>query len=293
MSSQALEQTIAVTVRGADATTFMQGQLTGDVWKVSEHKATWGALCTGQGRVQALVTLSALPGGLLALLPSDLAAGLLQRLRAFTLSSKVTFEEPPWGVLPLSEAEAQKLVGELPPEPGDCRSVAEITVFRWWGRAARYLGVGPRETLPQLGQERGTAREHEWHKADVAVGLPRVFRETQGLFVPQTLNLDLLGGVSYEKGCYVGQEVVARARRGGVPRRLFGFSAQSCVPTPGAVVTCGEQEVGHVVDAVAQNGGCELLAVVDLDRAQSQLELADHTLLTPRELPYTVPLERR
>jgi folate-binding protein YgfZ len=291
----AARELIAVTITGADARAFMQGQLTCDVRKVSEKRAAWGALCTGQGRVQSLFTLAAREDHLVALLPSALCEGVLSRLKAFTLSSKVAFERLPWAAMPVTEAEIRELAGEVPAEPGDCRVAAELILLRWWGSTARYLCIGPRERLPALGDEELTARKRTFRRTDVEAGVPEVFRETQGLFVPQTLNLDLLGGVSFDKGCYVGQEVVARARRGGVPRRLFGFSAQCAAPPPSTVVTFEDQEVGCVVDAVGSDAGCELLAVVELDRARSRLRLRDQAAseLAARSLPYAVPLERR
>jgi tRNA-modifying protein YgfZ len=291
----ASEELTPIAIRGADARTFMQGQLTGDVRKVAEQKAVWGALCTGQGRVQALLTLAACEDYLLALLPSELADGVLSRLRGFTLSSKVAFERLPWSAIPATEDEARQLAGGVPLEPGECRTGEGLTMLRWWGSSARYLCVGPLDKLPLLDDDERTARKHAWHRADIQAGLPRVSPEAQGLFVPQTLNLDLLGGVSFDKGCYVGQEVVARARRGGVTRRLFGFSAKSSPPPAGTVVTWEGEEVGLVVDAVGADTGSELLAVVDLERAQSKLELrgGPNSELLPRPFPYPVPLERR
>jgi len=286
----------AVLVGGADARAFMQGQLTSDVRKAGEQNAIWGALCTGQGRVQTILTLAVRGGDLLALLPSALAESVVSRLRAFTLSSKVGFEAQPWSAVPGTEEEARAFAcGELPAEPGSCRSRGELTVLRWWGSSVRYLLVGPREQLPLLADDERTLRFRAWHRTDIEAGLPRIFPETQGMFVPQTLNLDLLGGVSFDKGCYVGQEVVARARRGRVPRRLFRFSAVCSRPSPGTVVMLEAHEVGNVVDAVESDAGSELLAVVDLEHAQSRLELRDGAgaVLVPRPLPYQVPLGAR
>lgn len=126
-------------------------------------------------------------------------------------------------------------------------------------------------------------------------GLPHIFPETMGSFVPQTLNLDLVNGLSYDKGCYVGQEVVARARRGGVSRRMFRFSAACPAPGPGTVVIADEAEVGLVIEAVTSDSGCDLLAVVELDRVSAPLYLRSLTAaaLALSPLPYVVPRERR
>jgi tRNA-modifying protein YgfZ len=286
---------VPIAILGADARPFMQGQLTNDVRKVDSQKAIWGALCSGQGRVQALVTLIQRDEGLLGLFPASVVDAVLKRLRAFTLSSKVTFEPSPWVVAQVTGDAGQVLAAELPESPGDCRSVDGRTLLRWWGSDARYVWVAPPGELQQTSGAEAAGRTVAWRQSDVRMGLAQVRAETQGLFVPQMLNLDLLNGLSYEKGCYVGQEVVARARRGGVPRRLLGFSASCCPPAPGTVVRAGDADAGQVLDAVSSDSGCDLLAVVDLELASGTLELRDtaNTRLVPRSLPYTVPLERR
>ncbi|HEY6879598.1 MAG TPA: tRNA-modifying protein YgfZ, partial [Polyangiales bacterium] len=123
----------------------------------------------------------------------------------------------------------------------------------------------------------------------------QVYPETQSSFVPQMLNLDLLGGIAFDKGCYVGQEIVARARRNGVPRRMFRFSAPCPPAPPGTPVIHGDADVGELVDAVASHAGSDLLAVVNLDKVSAALALRGvaHSKLTLAALPYEVPLERR
>lgn len=294
LQATSLGDLVPIAILGADARSFMQGQLTNDVRKVDPQKAIWGALCSGQGRVQALVTLIQRDVGLLGLFPAPLVDGLLKRLRAFTLSSKVTFEPLPWAVAQVTGDAGQALAGGLPEAPGDCRSVGGVTLMRWWGSDARYVCVAPPGELQLTSGAEAAGRTLAWRRSDVHMGLAQVQADTQGLFVPQMLNLDLLSGLSYEKGCYVGQEVVARARRGGVPRRLLGFAAGCPAPAPGTVVRAGDADAGQVLDAVSSDSGCDLLAVVDLALATGPLELRDiaDSRLAPRSLPYTVPLER-
>jgi hypothetical protein len=108
------------------------------------------------------------------------------------------------------------------------------------------------------------------------------------------LNLDLLGAVSRSKGCYVGQEVVARAERAGVARRLRRLRAACPPPPPGARVLRGEEAVGEVVDAVEAENGCDLLAVMELSSGDAPLALEgnDGARLEPAPVPYDVPAER-
>lgn len=294
LQATSLRDLVPIAILGADARSFMQGQLTNDVRKLDPQKAIWGALCTGQGRVQALVTLIEHDQGLLGLFHASLVEGALRRLRAFTLSSKVTFEPSACAVAAVGNDAGQALAVELPESPGDCRSAGGVTLLRWWGSEPRYVCVAPPgELYENSGVEAGQTLA--WRQSDVRMGLAQVRVETQGVFVPQMLNLDLLSGLSYDKGCYVGQEVVARARRGGVARRLLGFSASCPPPAPGTVVHAGDAEAGQVLDAVSSDSGCDLLAVVDLELAHGTLELRDiaGSRLKPRPLPYPVPLERR
>jgi folate-binding protein YgfZ len=128
----------------------------------------------------------------------------------------------------------------------------------------------------------------------IRTGIPHVFPETHEAFVAQMLNLDALGGISFEKGCYTGQEIIARAHfRGAVKRRMFRFAAECPPPPPGTRVLANGEHAGDVVYAAATDNGCELLAVVTLARAEAELTVSLNAMsaLTPLPLPYT--LDRR
>jgi folate-binding protein YgfZ len=129
-------------------------------------------------------------------------------------------------------------------------------------------------------------REPNGQLAGIRAGLPQVYPETYEMFVAQMLNLDLLGGVSFEKGCYTGQEIIARTHfRGAIKRRMFRFECACPPPAPGARVLAGEQHAGDVVDAAATDEGCELLAVINLAQADAELELESNRGARLRQLP--------
>jgi tRNA-modifying protein YgfZ len=289
-----LESFVPIRVQGADARAFMQGQLSYDVRKLTSERAVWGGHCTGQGRVQLVMTLLEREEGLVALCDSSSANDLLASLRARIFSSKVSFEPLPLAIAAVSAGDMLGLLNRLPQARGECAGAGQVTVLRWWGAEQRFLLITPQAQIHALPDE-GGRQALAWRESDVMDGLPRIFPETERAFVPQMLNLDLLEGISYDKGCYTGQEVVARARRGGVPRRLFRFSAGCVAPRPGTVVGHKEAEVGLVVDAVASPTGCELLAVVDLATLSAELSLRgiESSDLALTTLPYDVPRERR
>jgi folate-binding Fe-S cluster repair protein YgfZ len=103
------------------------------------------------------------------------------------------------------------------------------------------------------------------------------------------LNIDLLGGISFEKGCYTGQEIIARAHfRGAVKRRMFLFHSTGEVPIPGTRVLAGEQHAGDVVDAVATADGCDILAVISLAQLNSELRVDGQDVVLSRlPMPYS------
>jgi folate-binding protein YgfZ len=133
--------------------------------------------------------------------------------------------------------------------------------------------------------------QEQWLLADIRAGIPHVFPSTHEAFVAQMLNLDALGGVSFEKGCYTGQEIVARMHfRGTVKRRMARYATGGQAPLPGARLISDGAHAGDVVYAVATDSGCELLAVINLSQADSVIQLEDRPTvgMQPLGLPYTV-----
>ncbi|MCC7198333.1 MAG: hypothetical protein IT483_02355 [Gammaproteobacteria bacterium] len=130
--------------------------------------------------------------------------------------------------------------------------------------------------------------------AAVRDGEPVVVAATREHWVPQMLNLDLIGGISFAKGCYTGQEIVTRTQhRGQIKRRMLRYAALDTVPpAPGDSILSAAGKAGEVVRAAADGSRAELLAVVSLDHATSPLHLENGTVLLPQPLPYSLDQER-
>ena len=133
-----------------------------------------------------------------------------------------------------------------------------------------------------------------WH--GIRAGVPMIGAATQDLFVPQTTNWDLLGGVNFHKGCYPGQEIIARTQYlGRLKERMYPFHVDGASPTPGTKVygtVFGDQACGTVVDAApAPDAGSDLLAVLQMSALDGQLHLGtpDGPTLVPLPLPYVIP----
>lgn len=222
---------------GADARTFLQGQLSADMGLLSAERAQLTSCNSPQGRVQAVLWMVERPDGIALALPRSMVEMITARLRKYVLRSKVTIE------------------------PATAHS-------------------GPVDP----------ALDAEWRLENIRAGLPQVYPATHEAFVAQMLNLDLLGAISFEKGCYTGQEIIARAHyRGAIKRRMLRFAAACPPPEPATRIVSGESHAGDVVDAAPTSEGCELLAVVSLVQAQAELRLAVGNVKLERlELPYPV-----
>jgi tRNA-modifying protein YgfZ len=222
-------------VSGADARSFLQGQLSADIDTLTSTRPMLSSCNSAQGRVQAVLWLLERSEGIALILPASLTESIATRLRKYVLRSKVKIDTVP----------AVELPGDHP------------------------------------------YREADWRLAGIRAGLPQVYPETHEAFVAQMLNLDLLGGVSFEKGCYTGQEIIARTHfRGAIKRRMFRFQCAGPPPAPGTRVLVGQQHAGDVVDAA----GSELLAVITLAQADAELELESNrgARLEKLPLPYAL-----
>jgi hypothetical protein len=222
-------------VSGADARSFLQGQLSADIDALTPARALPASCNSAQGRVQAVLWLTERADGIALLLPASLTERIAARLRKYVLRSKVKIDESPAA-------------------PG----IVEPAAYR----------------------------ERDWQLAGIRAGLSQVYPETYESFVAQMLNLDLLGGIAFEKGCYTGQEIIARTHfRGAIKRRMFRFRSEGPPPAPGTRVLAGEQHAGDVVDAAATSEGCELLAVVSLAQQDAELELESDRGVGIKKLP--------
>lgn len=246
-----LDDLTALNVRGPDAVSFLQGQLSQDIDALQSRGALLAGLHNPQGRCLALLRLLNLGADhILLVLPSELADVVRAQLSRYVLRAKVRIEDA---------AGAWRVYGITGP---DAAAAAGTRLHMPMGAdGTRQLIVAPRgEPLP----EGETADRDTWRLDDIASGFPEISKATSGLWVAQMLNLDLLDAISFNKGCYTGQEVIARAHyRGQVKRRMQRFLTESEMPLPqaGRVTLSDGRQAQIVVAAPAAAGGQEFLAV--------------------------------
>ncbi len=263
-----------VRAQGPDARAFLQGQLSNDVTRLAPERSLLAGYHNPQGRTIALLRLLWLgENDVLAVLPRELAGPVATRLAKFVLRAKVKIadESAAW--------HAQGLIGT---EPAAESVHAPVGDSRW-------LIVSHEKKTCE-------GERHLWHRLDIEAGQPQVFADTSEEFVAQMLNLDALDAISFEKGCYTGQEVIARAHyRGRVKRRMQRFATVGGILAlrPGSSGRLQDGRPFKVVDAIErEDGSCEFLAVTPLEGATSDsAEPADSQAVEVRSLPlpYTLP----
>jgi folate-binding protein YgfZ len=275
-----LESLGALRVGGRDGIAFLQGQLSADVMRLAAERSLLAGYHNPQGRVLAILRLLALaPDEVLAILPRELVAAVRSRLSAFILRSKVTLadDSAAWQFAGLVGPAAPGAASDPPvaPQlPQGALAVAQVgttLAVRVGAEPGRWLLVTPATAVhgePLPGFESCVRASPElWQRLAIESGEPQVYAATSGEFVAQMLNLDSLGAIAFDKGCYTGQEVVARAHyRGRIKRRLQRFQTAEPVPLqPGDAGALADGRSFRVVDAVrAPAGGCEFLAVAPL-----------------------------
>lgn len=298
-----------IEVGGHDAQAFLAAQFTSDIRQVSDKLSQLSAWCTAKGRVLAIFRVFRRGSAYYLMLPMDLLEAMVRRLRMYVLRAEVTINDVSSllvrvglagsGIAPL----LAETFTELPSEPNACASQENHTLLCVPGASPRFIVVSETEAARRLWldlQMRATpVGAGAWALLDIVAGIPTVTSKISEEFLPQMLNLEALGGLSFTKGCYPGQEVITRLKyRGQLKRRMYlGRAETTSIPKPGDELFCpGTEEtqaVGKIVSAEPHpDGGIALLAVIEISAAhQGKLCLyaPEGPAITLQPLPY--PLE--
>jgi tRNA-modifying protein YgfZ len=272
-------------VSGRDAGSFLQAQITSDMRQVSESLAQLGGYCTPKGRLLATFLMWMADGDYLLLVPAALAGPVTTRLRRYVLRSRVQVELDP----------ALALIGLLGPQAGD---TLKATLGARPGRVLAVMHSGavtaiqlPGETFvlaaPQtevaglwdrLAASARATGVPAWEWGQIQAGIAWITAGTQELFLPQMVALDAIGGVSFDKGCYPGQEIVARTHYlGDLKRQLYLAHLESRAQPGDELFATGTSEpAGTVVNAApAPRGGWDALVVLRGDPLKRTFRLPD------------------
>jgi folate-binding protein YgfZ len=254
-----LSNNAVLSVSGDDAAAFLHAQLTNDVEALGVNRAQWNGWCSPKGRLIATFLLVRRPDGFLVVLPAELAGPIAKRLGMFVLRSKVKIAD-------VSDRYARRGIIGRRPGPAPMEAVEDDGAILVGLEPGRIVALTPaqRALTPDVGAD-------AWELAAIRAGVPTITAATQEAFVPQMANFELVGGVSFKKGCYPGQEIVARMQyRGGLKRRMAIAHVDGAErPQAGESVysaAFGDQAAGTIVNAApAPEGGFDALVVAQIE----------------------------
>ncbi|SED25500.1 hypothetical protein SAMN05216205_4696 [Pseudomonas mohnii] len=292
-------------VRGADAGKFLQGQLTCNLNYLSDTQASLGARCTQKGRMQSSFRILLEGDGVLMAMASELLEPQLADLKKYAVfsKSKLTDESAAWVRFGIDHGDAAlgSLGLELPAETDRVvRSDGLIAIRVSPDRAELWVSADQAGAIKgKLSALLAEGDLNQWLLGQIRAGIGQVMPGTRELFIPQMLNLQAVGGVSFKKGCYTGQEIVARMQYlGKLKRRLYRLQLDASErPEPGTQLFSPSHgsSIGEVVLAAHGEQQIELLAVLQAEAAEAgdiHVGAVDGPALHLLDLPYQLDRDR-
>lgn len=298
-----------ISVEGHDAASFLHNQLTNDVEHLGLSEARLAGYCTPKGRLLATLLIWRTPDAVLLQIPRQIQAPVQKRLQMFVLRAKAKLSDvtQQHALLGLAGEAAATLLGQwfasLPSEPYGKVDSAAGTLIRLADASGRprFQWIAPidiaKNAWPELTKTIRPAGDALWRLTDIRAGIPRITQPTQERFVPQMINFEAVGGVSFKKGCYPGQEIVARSQYlGKIKRRMVpAFVGTANVQAGMEIFSTNdpEQPCGMIVNAercAIDRSECLVeIKLAEIEGGTVHLGSADGPVLGFKPLPYALP----
>ena len=272
-----------VRVSGEDRASFLHGQLSNDINHLNENTACYATYNTPKGRVLANMIVLNRGEDLLLIMAQDLTEAIVKRLRMFVLRAKVIFEPLP------DFAVAGELDETASPSPAaepalSFPAQADDGVYTIILPHSGRLKIGEAGLLPEY----DTAAENAWNLHEIRSGYAWISTATKETAVAQMLNQHIIGGVHFKKGCYPGQEIIARAQYRGQVKRGLAVLRGDSLEAAGVAVQNGGEEAGQIINTALTYTGSLSLAVIKFSAAHADLTDADGNALKQETLFFTV-----
>jgi tRNA-modifying protein YgfZ len=279
---------------GPDAVSFLQGQVSNDTRRLTEGRPLLAAYSSPQGRVLAVMHLLPHSSGIAAILPRELVLPTLEALRRFVLRAKVKIDDASEQLSVSGQHGTSHLrsAGIAAPDNGTrYMETEDVGVGAVSRDGDRYWVIGSPEKLAQQGLAGDLLQAdqitHDWRLADIRAGLPQIYLATREAFVAQMLNLDLLDGISFSKGCYTGQEIIARTQHlGRIKRRLYRLQLPLGEWSVGQTLRLTDGRTGRLTEVVRNGAGFEALAVLNKESGEGEPAAESAVAVTQLPLPY-------
>ncbi|EAV47078.1 Glycine cleavage T protein (aminomethyl transferase) [Methylophilales bacterium HTCC2181] len=278
-----------IEVSGEDASTFLQGQITNDINLVNETTSVYAGLCNPKGRLLAFFHILKLHDSFFLICPQCIAENIAKKLAMYVLRSKVVIAINTTIRLQGFEFAGEGLCDKVgfPENTNTMQSFLRegMHVTRISGINPRYLCLADNSTITTFMTAHKTHVVEKtcecWKQTSITNKIPNIYLETQGKFIPQSLNLDLINAINFKKGCYTGQEIVARTHYlGTVKKRLFRgvWSGDKTLLNLGNEILTNETLVGQVIDYSSDKSESDILFELKVDSVKDHLALHGHSL---------------
>ncbi len=302
-----------IAVRGTEAASLLQGQVTSDTREISTERSQLSAMCNPKGRMLASFRILKRDDAYYLLLPRTMLQIVLKRLRLFVLRADASLEDVSSKLVVMgfqgvaTATKAEQLLGKLPRMADQVAQVRDFSIIRLLGVPDRFLIIAPAQDAKALWnalrEVAAPVAGSAWALTDILAGVATIHPETAEAFIPQMVNYQAVGGVSFTKGCYTGQEVVARTQYlGKLKRRMYRARVYSDrAPAAGDELfapNCDSgQGAGRVVSVQPHpEGGYELLAVIRIESADEDtvhLQHIEGPALELESLPYSLESQQQ
>ncbi len=258
-----------IVVKGKDAENFLQGQITNDIEIIKdEDKAIYAGYCSPKGRLIAFFLIIKVRDNYYLFCPSSISEEISKKLSMYIMRSEVSLVKSPentsyfsfygggeeernfkntWDALPNNLMETIQ-------HPNEQNTTGLLSITKLPGKNNRYFVLGEKESIGMLYKKvypnLGGLDSESWHASDIEAKIPNIFKESQDKFIPQSLNLDLIDAINFKKGCYTGQEIVARTHYLGKPKRRMFLGAISINEPPkvGDEIYVENEIIGQIVN---------------------------------------------
>lgn len=252
-------------INGEDATSFINGQITNDIKLIEKNKAMYAGICNAKGRIIAFLIICKISNDeYIMLIPHDLAEKLKNKLTMYILRSKVVIEI----------CKQYEIAGAF--DTQDINNFDSLYCFQM-PLDNRFLVIQKKNTA-QLNDKNKNL--NDWFLEDIKMGIPYISSINSENFIAHTINLDAINAINFKKGCYTGQEIVARTQYLGKPkyRTFYGEINLPISIKAGEEITCGNEKVGTIIQAALEKEKTVLLFETNITAIEKQISVKDNTI---------------
>ena len=274
--TEKLEHLGIVEIKGGDSAEFLQGQMTQDIYSIEDSQGSVTSILNPQGRIISTAFVFKWGESFILILNNEVRDKLIAWLSRFILRSKVEITKSEDSIFGLNQEHAKELCSALNVETKDIGFESDESCLKTIeADDERAFLIGKSENLLD-DLSISTLTTKDWKMSDINAGIPIIYGENIEKFIPQMVNLDLINGISFSKGCYTGQEIVARVQhKGKVKQRMFRITGKASNKKidSGSAIFFADTKVGTVIESLEDNGHINALGVINNDASKKELSV--------------------